>query len=631
MPNKKIFLLIFIMSVISGCGVLKTDSLSDQRLSEEKKAFKAADKAFENKNYDKSEKLFKKFIDNYEKSDLIPEALLKFGLINERKDNNFAFEIFSRIISEHKHSDEAVTAAVYSSAFLTQQESFDKAESVLKKVLKTPLSDNDKIRLFYPLAETLFYQNKYLESVKTYNKILKLNPDHYERIRPLLSVVASQMPEEELLKASSLILKNDATALFKKFYAISLLKEEKADEAKKMLKKITENYPDTRSAKEAKQELEKLEEKNRFSIGVILPLSGKFKNFGEMGLKAIQLAMSNFTSNNPEIKIKLFIEDNKSSEEGAKKAAEKLCQKKVSAIIGPFHTAAPAAAVAQENSVPIMVMTHDSDITKNRNFVFRNFITQSMQAEALVSYAKDTLNINNYAIFYPDEAYGEKFMNAFWDAVNSNQSKVKAVEKYNPDSADHTQAIRKLTGIYHKELRLTEEEIKEQTSEEDELEPVIDFEAVFIPDGPLKSSSIAPQLAYFDVKDIVFLGPNLWKNRDIVKNSEGYIKKANFTSLYYNKSTDPVITKFTNSYEAVFGVKPEFVEAISYDSAMFIFNAAKKAGSASSPMLRDSLVSTSVFNGVTGKTFFDLNGECSKEIIILEADKKGYRQARHKD
>jgi|GEM_PF-6838625 ABC-type branched-subunit amino acid transport system substrate-binding protein len=631
MPNKKIFLLLFIISVISGCGVLKTDSLSDQRLSEETKKFQAAEKAFQDKNYDKSEKLLKEFITKYEKSDFMPQALLKYGLINEKKDSNFAFEIFSRIISEHRYSDEAVTAAVYSTSYLNDNKKFSKAESVLTKLLKTPLSDNNKIRLLYPLAATFSYQDKYLEAVKTYNQILKTDPGHYERIRPLLSVLASNMHEEELLKASSVIPKNDAAALFKKFYAISLLKKEKTDEAKNVFNKIIKNYPDTRSAMEAKQELEKLGEKNRFSIGVILPLSGKFKNFGEMGLKAVQLAVSNFTDSNPDIKIKLFIEDNKSSEEGAKKAAEKLCQKKVSAIIGPFHTAEPAAAVAQESSVPIMVMTHDSDITKNRNFVFRNFITQSMQAEALVSYAKDSLKINNYAIFYPDEPYGEKFMNAFWDAADRNHSKIKGVEKYNPDSADYTQAIRKLTGLYHKKLRKTEEEIKEQTSEEDELEPVIDFDAIFIPDGPLKSSSIAPQLAYFDVKDIVFLGPNLWKNRDIVKNSEGYIKKAYFTSLYYNKSTDPVITKFTNSYEAVFGVKPEFVEAISYDSAMFIFNAAKKAGSASSAMLRDSLVSTSVFSGVTGKTFFDLNGECSKEIIILEADKKGYRQAQQKE
>lgn len=374
-----------------------------------------------------------------------------------------------------------------------------------------------------------------------------------------------------------------------------------------------------------------------------------------MAFRGIQLALSEFKSENKDITIRLLVENNESMDSKSGEAAQKLIDKGVSAIIGPFHTADHAAEVAEKNSTPIIVMTHRPMITENRNFVFRNFITQKMQAKALVEFSKDILNINTFAVLYPDEPYGEKFKEIFWDAVDESNGKIMGVEKYNPDSTDYSGAIKKITGLFYEDLRALpeneEEEViesmdeetplMEETSQDDqtaeelktpeeeeekELESIVDFKAVFIPDGPAKAGSIAPQFAYFDVKDVVFLGPNLWESQDLIEYSEGYLNKAVFTSLFSDKSSNPVSMEFSSSYESIFGAKPGLIEAISYDSAMIIFNSARDSKAASPALVRDAIANTPVFHGATGKTSFGVNGECIKELLLLEADSRGIRE-----
>jgi hypothetical protein len=60
---------------------------------------------------------------------------------------------------------------------------------------------------------------------------------------------------------------------------------------------------------------------------------------------------------------------------------------------------------------------------------------------------------------------------------------------------------------------------------------------------------------------------------------------------------------------------------------MIIFNSVKKAGSASPKLIRDSIISTPVFDSITGPTFFEITGECVKELIILKADSDNISRA----
>ncbi|MDY0131411.1 MAG: ABC transporter substrate-binding protein [Desulforegulaceae bacterium] len=637
MDKTKVLSLAILLFLISGCAALKKDELHQLYSEVEKTKFETAEQAFNDKNYDKAKDLYIQFIKEFPASFYLPEAYLKKALITETTNPKKALGFYLKIISEHPDSDAFFEASIHSANIFIDLGKPEKALPICDRALKKTKREDTKIRFLYIKANVFLNLENYYQAAKIYNEIYKKDSVQYLQIRPLLSTAASKMDKKSLLKSFDLFSNDDASALFKKYYALALFKENNKEEAKNILNEILKNYPETETFNEAKAQLKLIESQDKISIGVILPLSGQLSPYGEMALKAIQFAVSEFLSINPEVEIRLFIEDNKSLESGSREAAEKLINNKVSAIIGPFHTAEAACEYSEANLIPIIAMTHKPSITKNKNFVFRHFITPSMQAEALVSFAKEKLLINSFAILYPDESYGEIFMNSFFDSAKKHSCNIMGVEKYNPDSADFSEPIKKLTGLYHKGLREIQAEVKEEEVEKEEekkskkdekLKPIVDFEAVFIPDGPFQTIALAPQLAYFDVFDPVFLGPNLWEDEKLIKSSEGYIKKAYFASLFYPGSSKEKVKKFLISYETLFGNKPGFIEALSYDSAMIVFESVKKAGSSSPQKIRDSIKSTPVFDTITGPTFFNLNGECIKELIILKSDSKGIKEAK---
>jgi len=631
MPNKKIFtplILILILLSLNGCS-MKSKPASIKTITLEEKQFLNAEKLFSNKKYNKALKAYDIFIKNYPNSPFIPTALLKKGLMIEQQDKNKAYILYDKIIKEFSNSDPAVEATIKASEILIEKNDLETAYSICGFMLSKNISSRDKLRLKIVSANIIFLEKKYFDAINILSEIIRTDPSRYQNIRHLIARSAENLNENELLKAKDMFENQDTKALFLKYYAILFEKEKNFSKAKEILNSILNEYKGTETEKEVKNELSLLESRSNIKIGCILPLAGKFEPFGQMALKGIQLALNEFKQKNPEITIRLLIKNNKSTDNGSKKAAEELCEKGVSAIIGPFHTAKAAASVAQQNMIPMMIMTNKDDVKKDKDFVFRNFITPEMEASTLVRYAMETGHVKKFAILYPDESYGRKFMNIFWDVVKNNGGKITGVEKYSPDSTDYSTANKKLTGTYYKELRhkenLEETDIQDKQPEdakikEENLKSIIDFEALFIPDGAAKSGSIIPQLAYYDTNKVMILGPSLWQNKDLIQYSEGYINNAVFPSLFSADSTKEA-KFFTDAFRSVFRETPGFIEAISYDSAMFIFQATANIESSIPSLIKESLLH-SVFHGATGVTSFDKTGECSKKIILKKVRHK---------
>ena len=76
----------------------------------------------------------------------------------------------------------------------------------------------------------------------------------------------------------------------------------------------------------------KLENKNILKIGVLLPLSGEFKDTGESFLKAIQLALYDISDEN----IKIYPQDSKGNAFDAYRSAKKFEEEGIEIVIGPI-------------------------------------------------------------------------------------------------------------------------------------------------------------------------------------------------------------------------------------------------------------------------------------------------------
>ena len=405
----------------------------------------------------------------------------------------------------------------------------------------------------------------------------------------------------------------------------------------------------------------------RFTIGCLLPLSGRYEAYGRRAINGIQLALnqSAVARTNPHLEI--IVKDTRSDSMTAVRALGELYESGVAAVIGPIVTAEPAARVAQERHLPIITFTQKEHITDIGDFVFRNFFTPGMQVRAIVAHAVEHLGARRFAILYPDEKYGATFMNLFWDEVIRNGGQVVAAESYDIKTADFAEPIKKLVGLHYKipaDIRagaervwppfngggfaacdgleripglmypLPEElacwkgavrhvvpdcipEADPAAKAADEPDAIVDFDAVFIPDAPNKVGLIIPQLAFYDVNEVTLMGTNLWSSEALIKMSRGYIQGAVLPDGFYVDSARPETRQFVERYQSAFEDPPGYIEAIGYDTARLLLDLVNLPDVRSRSELRDELLRVADFSGATGETAFDFNGEVHKPLFLM--------------
>jgi ABC-type branched-subunit amino acid transport system substrate-binding protein len=289
--------------------------------------------------------------------------------------------------------------------------------------------------------------------------------------------------------------------------------------------------------------------------------------------------------------------------------------------------------------------------------VFRNFITPSMQVQKLVEYAVDRMEVYRFAVLYPDEPYGATFMHLFWDELLARGASVAGLEKYNPSHTDFSDPIKKLVGLYYE----LPEEIAEPAQqgpvsdspllpkefwgggdsgaarnwreaiqgllpdgltgddpEEEEPEPIVDFKAVFIPDSPEKAGLIIPQLAYYDVDEVFCLGTNLWHSKRFIQMAPKHVEGAICPAGFFAESRRRGVREFVGDFVETYDRRPGFIEAASFDTAAMLVDLVRGASYAGRRYTAEKLSMMPPYTGVTGRTWFDANGEAVKELYLLK-------------
>ncbi len=423
--------------------------------------------------------------------------------------------------------------------------------------------------------------------------------------------------------------------------------EEKYDDALNILNEFIERYPDNENRVLVDSLIDEIEKNAVFkqnAIGVLLPLSGPYEKFGQRALKGIELAMARFSTlgNNPAININ--VKDTAADPDMTVAAMEELYQDQVAAILGPIVASEVAAREAQRMGIPIITLTQKDNIPEIGDKVFRNFITPKMQVQAIASFAVDIQGLYRYAILYPEENYGRTFMNLFWDELLERGGQVVGVEAYQPQQTDFSDPIKKLVGLYYEipedlkpEIEFTTPEAPKpadenassnpsdpEAEEEEEPQPIVDFDAIFIPDAPGLIGLIVPQLAYFDIKDVYLLGTNLWHSDTLIRIADQYVQGAIMPDGFFAESSAPAVQEFVTKFEDTYQEKPDFIEAVVYDSAMILFHAVTRPHIRYRTDIRDELANLENFPGITGNTRFDENGEVLKKLHLLRIKGKRF-------
>lgn len=164
-----------------------------------------------------------------------------------------------------------------------------------------------------------------------------------------------------------------------------------------------------------------------------------------------------------------------------------------------------------------------------------------------------------------------------------------------------------------------DEEAEDISTEENEKpQAVVDFDAVFIPDAPKKTGLIIPHLAFFDVKDTYLLGTNLWHSDRLIEMARQYVQGAIMPDGFFAESASEKVKQFVGNYQEVFHEKPGFIEAVAYDTATILFQVVSEPDIRYRSALKNVLKRLSDFQGVTGGTSFNNDGDVRKNIYLLQ-------------
>jgi len=382
-------------------------------------------------------------------------------------------------------------------------------------------------------------------------------------------------------------------------------------------------------------------------IGVVLPLSGNFAAFGHEALRGILLAAGTFDAQTPieqRSRIRLEIRDSGGSPGLAAAAVRELAQEEgVTAIIGPLLSKeCEAAAVAAEiQRVPLLALTSRKEVASGRAYVFRLRTMPSDEVQTLADHAMRELEAKRFAILYPRDAYGRGVSSLFWDAVEQRGGKVVALAAYDPEAVDFAEAIRRLVGyelltaaeqkviaerekLIRSARRLPPEEavlLREEARsmlgpDDDPLPPIVDFEAIFIPDSHEKVVLIAPQLAFHEATGATLLGTEAWNHPDLVSIARKHVEGAYFTASFYADSSVAYVREFADRYLETFGAPAGDFSASAYDAARLLLVQLAR-GANSRGEVRDRILEVKGFPGVSGVISMRPDGNARKRPFLL--------------
>lgn len=329
-------------------------------------------------------------------------------------------------------------------------------------------------------------------------------------------------------------------------------------------------------------------------VGALLPMTGVVAAYGQMGWSGIKVAHSM----EPEAlgkKVELRLVDTKSDKVEAANAVSRLIEKdKVIAIIGEMISGNTIAAsdAAERSQIPVVSPTATNPIvTQGKKYIFRVCFIDPDQGRIAAKLAKDELKAKTAGLIYDiSQDYCVALAAFFKKEFTQAGGKIAAETKFKSGDRDFTPQLSSIKSANPDII----------------YAPIYYTEAALIAKQARDMGLNAPILAGDGVQapELIQLGG---------KAVEGVYFTAHFHKDMINTERGK---KFAALYEKETGKALDAFSAMAADSYFVIMDAIKRAGSSDPKKIREELVTTKDFDGVTGKITMQPDGNPIKAMVI---------------
>jgi len=304
----------------------------------------------------------------------------------------------------------------------------------------------------------------------------------------------------------------------------------------------------------------------KIKIGLIIPLSGQYKEIGSSILKATRLAINKINDS----KLIIVPRDTKSNPETTLKVSKELEEQGIKIIIGPVFN---KNLVYLNELKEVTFLSLSNTNINNPDNVISGGINAISQIKAIKKFQK-TNKIERSILLVPNSEY----KNEIEDAVVKTKIKLKDKFIYDTDPTVLTSQIEKLTRYPQRKKKLKDEIERLKNSNEinkdkkiSNLEKKdtlggINFDSVIIADFDESLKSVTTSLLYTDVssKRVIYITLNQWFDKSI-------LKEENLQPIYFPSINKENYDTFISEYFNIYNEYPNQISFLSYDLVGLIY------------------------------------------------------------
>jgi branched-chain amino acid transport system substrate-binding protein len=330
-------------------------------------------------------------------------------------------------------------------------------------------------------------------------------------------------------------------------------------------------------------------------LGLVTPLSGDVKTFGESTKNGFDLAVEE-ANKTGKVKITTVVADDKNDPtEGVNASTKLITQDLVNGLIGSVSSkvSIPISEVAQSNKVVMISPTSTNPkVTvdgSRKDYVFRACFIDPFQGTVMAKFALNTLKAKTAAVMYDKgNDYTVGLAEFFKESFEKGGGQVVSMDSYSKDDVDFSAVLTKIA-----------------SSNPDFL---------FLPDYYNKVNLIAKQAREKGVK-AVFGGGDGWDSADLdVKAVDG----GYFSNHYSPDATSEEVKSWVTKYREKYNTVPDALATLAYDATRLMTEAIIKAGSNDPSKIRDAMATIEGFKAVSGSISFDKDGNPVKSAVVIQ-------------
>lgn len=332
-------------------------------------------------------------------------------------------------------------------------------------------------------------------------------------------------------------------------------------------------------------------------IGVAQPLSGPLGPLGQDMLNGVQMAVDEINEaglkiDGKTVKLEVVSADDKANADEGKKAAQKLIEAGVSAVVGHLNSGVSIAAapIYAEKLIPQLAISTKPEYTQlNLPTTFRLVANDAIQSKAMGSYAAVQLGGKSYAVVDDGTPYGKGLADLATEEIKRHGKPITVRKSLDDKRTDFADLL--------PELKAAQVDVVVST--------LNDFQVVALID----------QLVKAGLREVQILGGDTIKTDKLIK--------MNLPLPVY--ATSPIVETrefsagkdFLVRFRGRFGADPTYGAHYSYDAVHVLVAAIKRIESTEGRKLTEELKRIDALAPVTNSVRFRHDGEQYYGVISV--------------